>query len=352
MGNIPFSGADSWVLTNYCADFPANVRDYVLHTGDRAILPVLQPCLERLLTWLLTDCSATDERAASAPFWEVRPVSYFTDNTISLSSRVGLCTQLFDGFRALEQLGLWLDDDAFSRRSRTGRDFIAAQFKRHLVNPADGSLRDQATRDEQPIVTCWHAPAFAAFAGLLEAAAGRRELQRAMQAPDAPKTASGFCEFLLVDALFALGLPAEAIAEMERYWGTMLDAGLTTCPEATDGTQAFYAGVAARSAPLSYCHGWSGGPAYLLPARVLGVRPVAPGYQSLVIEPNLGGLQWAKGRHPTPLGDLELAYERTAQGLEGRITLPANIRATLHTGNPSQPLLTLKNGSNSIRLPD
>ena len=32
-----------------------------------------------------------------------------------------------------------------------------------------------------------------------------------------------------------------------------------------------------------------------------------PGYSSYIVEPDLGGLQWLKGKVPTPYGDIEIS---------------------------------------------
>jgi len=38
----------------------------------------------------------------------------------------------------------------------------------------------------------------------------------------------------------------------------------------------------------------------------MGVKPTSPGYGSYIIEPSLAGLEWMKGKVPTPLGDMEI----------------------------------------------
>src|SRR3989442_10299669 len=37
-----------------------------------------------------------------------------------------------------------------------------------------------------------------------------------------------------------------------------------------------------------------------------GVRPILPGYNTCLVEPNLGGLQWMEGVVPTPNGDIHV----------------------------------------------
>jgi alpha-L-rhamnosidase len=66
------------------------------------------------------------------------------------------------------------------------------------------------------------------------------------------------------------------------------------------------------------------GPAYLLSRWVLGAEPAQPGWRRVRIQPQLGNLAWAHGSVPTPLGDIQLRWEKTPH-LSGVITLPAGI---------------------------
>ena len=77
----------------------------------------------------------------------------------------------------------------------------------------------------------------------------------------------------------------------------MLDHGATTCwevypisPVAEDGDQL----------SRSHCHAWSAAPAAFLPERVLGIRPLAPGWTKVLVAPEPCGLEWAEGSVPLP----------------------------------------------------
>ena len=83
-------------------------------------------------------------------------------------------------------------------------------------------------------------------------------------------------EFWMLLAWLDAGLAKESLVEMRGYWGQMLRNGATTTWELVDrripGLDTLV--VAGRS----QCHGWSAGPAHLLPSRILGVTPTAPGW--------------------------------------------------------------------------
>ena len=111
---------------------------------------------------------------------------------------------------------------------------------------------------------------------------------------------AGFMEFYLLQAWLDAGLVREALDEMRSYYGQMLRSGATTTWEIVDRREPGidHINVAGRS----HCHGWSAGPANLLPAKILGVTPAAPGYREVTIRPQLGDLAWAEGEIPTPHG--------------------------------------------------
>ncbi len=94
-------------------------------------------------------------------------------------------------------------------------------------------------------------------------------------------------------ARFAAGEAASALDLIRRCWGTMLQKGATTfwefCPN--NGTDRW---------PIP-SHAWSGGVTYLLSAWVLGVRPAAPGWQSLCFAP-CALVDGVAGVVPTPKG--------------------------------------------------
>ena len=54
---------------------------------------------------------------------------------------------------------------------------------------------------------------------------------------------------------------------------------------------------------------------------ILGVRPLAPGFKRVRIQPWTGDLERAEGTVPTPLGDITVRW-RKAPAFELEVTLP------------------------------
>ncbi len=112
---------------------------------------------------------------------------------------------------------------------------------------------------------------------------------------------SPFFLFFTLGALFHIGEGRLAFDVMRREWGKMADMGFRTCPE-TFGW------------PRSASHAWSAAPAVYLPTRVLGIRPLEPGFRTFCIDPSPGDLAWARGSVATPYGPIHASWKRNDQG--------------------------------------
>ncbi|MHB9071291.1 MAG: alpha-L-rhamnosidase-related protein [Sedimentisphaerales bacterium] len=72
----------------------------------------------------------------------------------------------------------------------------------------------------------------------------------------------------------------------------------------------------------SFCHGWGSGVSVLLLRYILGVKPLSPGWEKVVILPHTDGLKWAKGNIVTSLGDIVVEWEKNQGGLKVNISKP------------------------------
>jgi hypothetical protein len=133
----------------------------------------------------------------------------------------------------------------------------------------------------------------------------------------------------VLDAMAALGHQTEALQWIRTYWGGMLAEGATSFWESydlrwpktnphlslqADGTSGFF---------VSMAHGWSSGPTAWLSENVLGITPASPGYDTIEVNPNLMGLDYANGSVATPHGAVAIRVDKT-KGIA--LDLPAGIR--------------------------
>lgn len=133
---------------------------------------------------------------------------------------------------------------------------------------------------------------------------------------------------------------------LRSVYGAMLDLGPGTFwedfipGEAGRERLAFYG----RPYGKSLCHGYAGGIAVaVLSGGLLGIQAESPGYGKVVISPRLCGLEWIRGKVPTPHGPIGL--ELNAGG-HAKVELPSGLQARVVTSD-SKTIVRLKGPSTS-----
>jgi hypothetical protein len=106
-----------------------------------------------------------------------------------------------------------------------------------------------------------------------------------------------------------------ALEYIRSQWKPMLDWGATTWWEQWEPK-------------ASFCHGWSSAPTWYLSAEVLGVQPSKPGWEEILVAPHPSGLAWARGKVPTPFGDVAVAWEKSDRFML-TVTVPRPARVGL-----------------------
>jgi hypothetical protein len=134
----------------------------------------------------------------------------------------------------------------------------------------------------------------------------------------------------LMEALFDNGQGGQAVKLMtapgDRSWRHMVeDVGTTITLEAWDDKY---------KPNEDWNHAWGAAPANLLPAKVLGVEPLEPGYTRALIWPRCAGaadqgLAWARGKVPTVRGPIQVDWKRSAAGFRLMVNLPLDVIAEM-----------------------
>ena len=145
----------------------------------------------------------------------------------------------------------------------------------------------------------------------------------------------------LLEALFKANRDRDALqlmtARHDRSWWHMIELGSTMTLEAWD----------AKYKPnLTWNHAWGAAPANIISRYVLGVRPLSPGYEKILIAPQPGTLRSARGKVPTARGPLTISFLKARKAKSNSrcpLALPhsSNGRATM----PSKSLLMAKPSS-------
>ena len=135
----------------------------------------------------------------------------------------------------------------------------------------------------------------------------------------------GFYMLLAKDTVPALNL-------IRKYWGAMLDYGATSFWEDFDldwvknacridefpiegkaDLHADFGNYCYKGLRHSLSHGWSCGAAPFLSERVLGVKFLEPGGSLIEVKPDLGDLEYAKGKIPCAYGLIKVEAYRNGE---------------------------------------
>ncbi len=228
---------------------------------------------------------------------------------------------------AAAELAAVADDPAGAATMRQRADTLRAAINRALWDDGERAYRDAIHAGGTP------SDVFSVqtqlFALLSDTAPGERQALIESYLLDPPaawvQIGSPWMSIFLYDALAELGHTGAAIADARRNFGMMLDHGATTCWEVFPSSN-----VVEKSGRLtrSHCHAWSAAPAAFFPARLLGVRPLAPGWTRVLVAPEPCGLAWASGSVPLPeVGrvDVEWRVDDGTKTITGSVRAPAGV---------------------------
>jgi hypothetical protein len=303
------------------------LADYRLLAGDEAACARLAPAARRLLAFLP---SCADEQGLiftwpSGQFWDWSPIERKGCLLLTNAAYAWALSKLAGDDFWNGALGGALEERAARIRAAAHARFWAAE--RQLY-------RDAAPSADGTVIFSQHANAMAVLGGVCPVAEHAALLRRLIDpanlgpVPVGEQSLNDSCRpdpdrivpvgtlwfgHFLCQALFEAGLAAEALAQMRLLWGPY--GGSVTFPE-----------TRLPAGNTTQCHGWAAGPAFLLPAYVLGVRPVAHGWSRVVVEPRCGGLASAAGTVRTPLGPLRVRWREAAGKVALDVAAPPGMR--------------------------
>jgi Bacterial alpha-L-rhamnosidase 6 hairpin glycosidase domain/Bacterial alpha-L-rhamnosidase C-terminal domain len=347
-GSIPASPyrEGSLTLFDYNAYWVFDVYDYVLYTGDLALVNQVWPNLLQLLnTWypaqmgpgglLVNDLGPFDY--AYVPRRGSTVAYYNAGYVLAL--------------RYAAQLATWIGQTAQASTWTAQIAPVAAAFGPAFWDATAGAFKDATTG---AVVHPQDGNVFAVLAGLAPLTESREALNYLRSSEWQPYGATmadndvwdgypwgdqadlrvyPFIGYFDVLARFQSGLDASAVALIRREWGYMLSNGPTATMWETIGP---FGGPPIDPMP-SYDHGWSSGAAPALTNYSLGVQPATPGFGTYLAEPHPADLHWAQGIVPTPHGPISFRWAYGNKKLiatvnapvAGTIVLPAVGRTTL-----------------------
>lgn len=173
------------------------------------------------------------------------------------------------------------------------------------------------------------------------------EISGSILKPGGAEGLSAFWGFYTLKALAKSGDTAQALDIIKGYWGKMLEMGATSFWEDFDVKWAEnasrideavadgkidihgdYGKHCYKGLRHSLCHGWASGPTAFLSQQVLGISIVEAGCKKVRIKPNLGNLRWAKGKFPTPYGEIYVEHTVTNGKVETKFSAPDEVEVS------------------------
>ena len=120
------------------------------------------------------------------------------------------------------------------------------------------------------------------------------------------------------DASYALSLLA---SDSERSWYNMIRVGSTISLEAWDNKY---------KPNQDWNHAWGAVPANAIPRHLMGITPLAPGFETVCIRPQTDSLRSAEMILPTIRGKIHMKIENNPGNYQMNITIPANMEADMY----------------------
>ncbi len=134
--------------------------------------------------------------------------------------------------------------------------------------------------------------------------------------------ASPYMEKYVLEALYLMDRPGQAVARAKRRWADQIESELTTLWEGWGIGKEGYGGG-------TYNHAWSGGALTVLSQYAAGVAPIEPGYQSYAVIPQMSPLKSIDAVIPTPRGNIHLSLRDKSTAFEIELDSPEGSAALL-----------------------
>jgi alpha-L-rhamnosidase len=371
-------------IPSFCLAWVSSFHDYIMYTGDTAVLDHWWPNIVHALRWF-TAFENAQGLLQDVPYWMF--IDWGDPPNVPDVGRGGIITplncQYVEALRAAAAMAamtgderaeaifaeraertteairgtLWDDDrgayvDCIVRGKRSAivSEPTNALALLHIHDPSDpriGRIFDHV-----------FSPAVTPRVGGLDVVVGESRPEDGLEAGSEMKTspdsgtyerkgetesagkstvtpASPYMMVQLFRALAKVGKAGRAMEIMRERYGRLLRTGATAVWErwlliqSTDGKHAHIG---------SASHAWGSTPIIFLSEGILGIRPLEPGFRRFSFNPDLCGLQKASGKIPTPAGPISVSLRRDDPGnqIQAELTIPAGLRCVTYPSGQNE----------------
>jgi alpha-L-rhamnosidase len=310
------------------------VHDFRMHRDDAEFVRSHLPGTRAVLEWFL-ERQRADGLMGRLPWWNFIDWTHDFDGGVPPQDENGgsaaITLQFIEALRDAAEMERALGDAARAATYSNRAERAADAVWKLCWNERRGLLADSPAQSH----FSQHANALAVWLDVIPRERQAAVMRQVLAATEsAMSTASYYFTYYVTRAMEHAGLAGEYLSTL-KPWLRMLDLGLTTWAEQPEPTR-------------SDSHAWSAHPNYDLLRVVAGIRPDAPGFAKIVIEPHLGTLQRVDASMPHPKGHVSVSIRRTGEGANATIECPDGVDASLVWGGRVYPL---HGGSQTLDLP-
>lgn len=290
------------------------VEDYYWHTGRTDHIKQYRPTIDSILDWF-------DSKIG--PYGLIEDLGYwpFVDwvkgwvRGVPRAAAKGPSTihnlMYVAGLQAAARLNDLTDRPYMAQEYNERASFVQRHVEEHCWSNRHGLFKEGPNRSE----FSQHAQIWAVLTRLAEGKRAKSILKKCFAVDDIYECSYSM-RFYLLRALEIAGLYSWSESIWDD-WRSMLDLNLTTCPEDSLSSR-------------SDCHGWSALPLFEFTRCILGVRPLLPGWEKIMIKPETLSLADCSGTVITPKGMVKVAWEKKKDGFTIKGSVPEGVPFELH----------------------
>lgn len=297
------------------------IYDHMMYFGDKDLVKKYMPTIEAILGFF---SRAIDKRGLvgkvgdalfSGQYWSFIDWTSKWNETFGVPSATKKGPITMESFLYVTVLGYAGQMAHFIGRNELANEYnLKAEHMRQAINThclsENGYFQDGPGIDDYS----QHSQVWAVLSEAIVGEEAKQLMKRTLRDESLAKCSVAMAYYLF-RALEKVDL-YEEIYQLFEPWRDMLRQNLTTCVEDP---------VTGRSD----CHAWGSLVLYELPAVILGIRPVKPGFAAIKISPMAGYLDWAKGEVITPKGKVTLSWKKKDGLMEVTYQIPDGIE-TIH----------------------
>lgn len=248
----PKPQVDDTALFDYSLAFVSCLHDYYEATGDMETLRELFPTAHRQIELALGELDDRGIVTDRDTWW------CFLDWGDGLNKQAGAQAVLIYTVKQSKKMAGWLGDAAGAEEYEAVVRRLTEAALDHLWDEKLGLFVSGADRQ-----VSWPSQVWFLLANVFDRAGNGRLLDRLLEVDPDRRMVTPYMYHYFIDALIENGRPELALTYLKAYWGEMINDGADTFFELYDPADRYASPYGSRLAN-SFCHAWSGTPAYFI----------------------------------------------------------------------------------------